>query len=182
MPELFLPWFVLSLKPRSEKATAAGLDRHGIDHYLPLYHDRRRWSDRVKRIQAPLFPGYIFCRFSYSQRLQVLNLPSVHNIVGAGKTPIPVPDSELSAVRTMIESGRPVLPWPYLRKGQPVRIDDGPLAGLTGTLARDAATWRIVVNVSLLQRSVAVQLDRDCISPCSNFSPLSTPVHDRLQA
>jgi len=170
------------LKPRSEKATASDLDRRGVDNYLPLFNDRRRWSDRVKHVQAPLFPGYLFCRFSYTQRLQVLNLPAVHSIVGAGKIPIPVPDDELAAVRTMIESGRPVLPWPCLRKGQPVRIDDGPLAGLTGTLARDADAWRIVVTVTLLQRSVSVQLDRDCVSPVSTFIPSQTLPHDRLQA
>jgi transcription antitermination factor NusG len=175
------PWFVLALKPRYEMKTAAGLARRDIQHYLPLYKSRRRWSDRFKEIEAPLFPGYLFCRFGYHQRLEVLNLPGVISIVGYGKVPAPVPESELDAVRSVIASGRPVVPWPYLRAGQRVRIEQGPLNGLEGTLARDAGLWRVVVSVELLQRSVAVEIDREIISPVSSFTPTHHPVHARLQ-
>ncbi|MBM3812286.1 MAG: UpxY family transcription antiterminator [Acidimicrobiia bacterium] len=159
------PWFVLSLKPRAEKAASAELTRRGITHYLPLYHSRRRWSDRIKQVQLPLFPGYIFCQFGYSQRLEILNLPAVTNIIGYGKVPTPVPEEELTAIRLMLSSGRTVLPWPYLQPGQKIRIEQGPLQGLEGTLLRDSSTWRVIVSIELLHRSVSVEIDRDLITP-----------------
>ena len=158
-------WFALTVKARHEKATALNLDRKGLESYLPLYHAQRRWSDRWKQVELCLFPGYVFCRFGYERRLDVLNLPGVTSIVGFGHKPVPVPDEEIAAVQSILASGRPVWPWPYVRVGQRVRIDYGALAGLEGILAREKDAWRVVVNVDLLRRSVAVEIDRDMISP-----------------
>ena len=77
-------WFALTVKPRHEKATALQLDRKGLESYLPLYRSKRRWSDRFKEVELCLFPGYVFCRFGFERRLDVLNVSSVHSIVGFG--------------------------------------------------------------------------------------------------
>ena len=100
----------------------------------PLHRVRRRWSDRVKDLDAVLFPGYIFCRFPREERLRVLNSPGVESIVGFGRTDVPVDDAEIAAVRTLIASGRPLAHWPFLRIGQNVTIESGPLAGLRGVV------------------------------------------------
>ncbi len=141
------------------------LERQGFEEYVPLHRVRRRWSDRVKDLEAVLFPGYIFCRFPREQRLRVLNSPGVESIVGFGRTDVPVDDAEIAAVRALIASGRPLANWPFLRIGQNVTIESGPLAGLRGVVLRDETAWRVVVSVEALDRSIAVELDRDMIAP-----------------
>ena len=158
-------WFALTVKPRHEKAAAKNLSARGLEPFVPLYTVRRRWSDRTKEVQVSLFPGYVFCRFGYEHRLDVLNLPSVTSIVGFGNAPAPIPDSEIDAIRSIVDSGRPYGPWPFLKVGQQVRIEQGALAGIKGILLREKDSWRVVVSVELLQRSVAVEIDRAMISP-----------------
>jgi transcription antitermination factor NusG len=156
-------WYALRIDSKLCKAAAAGLRGKGFESYLPLYRIRRRWSDRVKEIEAPLFPGYVFCRFNpLDRRVPVLTTPGVMNIVGAGRAPIPIPDEEVDAVRTMVDSGLAVQPWPFLGVGSKVYIDRGPLTGLEGIITGDKAD-NLVVSVTLLQRSVAVTIQREWV-------------------
>ncbi len=137
----------------------------GLEAYLPLYRSLRRWSDRKKIVNACLFPAYVFCRFHRRDRLTVLNLPSAISIVSFGDAPAPVPDAEIDAVRTVLASQRPAGPWPFLASGQRVRIRSGAMVGLEGLLVGQKDVWRVVVSVTLLQRSVAVEIDRDMVEP-----------------
>ena len=113
---------------------------------------------------VPLFPSYVFCRFEYEKRVSVLNTPSVLSIVGFGSSPAPVPDEEIAAVRTAIASGRAIEPWPYVRAGDRVEVTHGPLKSLKGVLVQSKNHWRVVVSVDLLMRSLAVEVDRDCVA------------------
>jgi transcription antitermination factor NusG len=162
-------WFAIRVRPKHEKTAAINLGRQGFEEYVPLHRVRRRWSDRVKELDAVLFPGYIFCRFPRHDRLRVLNSPSVESIVGFGKTDIPIDEAEIQAVRALVASGRPLAPWPFLRIGQKVAIDSGPLAGVRGVVLRDQDSWRVVVSVEALDRSIAVEVDRDMINPESSL-------------
>lgn len=159
------PWFALRVRPKHERTAATTLQMQGFEPYVPLHRVRRRWSDRTKELDTVLFPGYIFCRFSRAERLIVLNSPGVESILGFGKTDLPVDDSEIAAVRALIGSGRPLTPWPYLRIGQNVAIESGPLAGLRGVVLRDESAWRVVVSVEALDRSISIEVDRDMIAP-----------------
>jgi transcription antitermination factor NusG len=116
-------------------------------------------------MDLPLFPGYVFCRFHPELLLPVVTTPGVVQIVGAGKHPRPIADEEIVAIQRMLLSGGDVEPWPYLKAGQKVRILDGPLFGVEGILVEVKNRRRLVVSVHLLQRSVAVEVDRDCIGP-----------------
>lgn len=156
-------WYALVVKPRHEKAVARCLSYKGLTEFLPVYGQRRRWSDRVKRLELPLFPGYVFCQFPLHDKAGVLATPGVRSIVAFGCRPAPVPAGEIEAVRAMVASGLAVQPWPYLERGQAVVIRTGPLRGLTGKLAQGGDCWRVVVNVELLRRSVAVTTGRDSI-------------------
>jgi len=160
-----LPCFALQVRPRHEKAAAWALHNKGFDEFLPLYRSRRRWSDRVKELDMPLFPGYVFCRFDPEDRLPILTTPGVISLVGIGKTPTPVEEAELAALRMVVQSGLNAEPWPFLKVGQPVRIDLGPLAGLEGILTELKNRQRLIVSVGLLQRSVAVEIDGAWVSP-----------------
>jgi transcription antitermination factor NusG len=157
-------WYALTVRPRHERSASQGLRNKGLEEFSPTYRARRHWSDRIKELQTCLFPGYVFCRFSYEDRLLVLGTPGITSIVGFAKTPAPIPDTEIAAILAMVKSGRRLEPWPYLRAGERVRIDDGCLQGLCGTLVREKDEWRVVVNVEILQRSVAVEIDREALT------------------
>ena len=157
-------WYALTVKPQHERTGSLYLREKGFEEFSPVYRARRRWSDRQKELESCLFPGYIFCRFSYEQRLEVLSTPSITSIVGFARTPAPVPDAEIDAIRTMLKSGCRVEPWPYLNAGERVLIRQGCLLGLCGTLVRQKDCWRVIVNVELLQRSIAVEIDREAIA------------------
>jgi transcription antitermination factor NusG len=153
-------WYALKVRSRAESVVASHLRTKDYKVFLPTYVVNRRWSDRLKKTESPLFPGYLFCHFDVQNRLPVLTTPGVQFIVGLGKIPEPVNDTELNAVRTVVESGKAYEPCPYLAVGDAVRITHGSLSGLTGVTIRIKSNCRLVVSVNLLQRSVAVEIDR----------------------
>jgi transcription antitermination factor NusG len=131
----------------------------GYEEFLPLYECRKRWSDRIKEVQVPLFPGYLFCRFDLQERLPILKTPGVIQVVGYNRQPIAVDEDEVKSIQTVISSGIPNQPWPFLKVGEKVRIVSGPLRGLAGVLVELKGNRRLILSVSLLQRSVAVEMD-----------------------
>ena len=151
-------------KPRHEKTVAAAFRAKGIPEFLPQYRSRRRWSDRCATVELPLFPGYLFCRFVRAQSLSVRQTPGVVDVVGIAGKPAPIRDEEILDLRASVESGRPILPWPYPAAGDRVRIGSGPLAGVSGIVVRDKSEVRIIVSIELLQRSVAVEIERDSLA------------------
>lgn len=153
------PWFALQVRTRHEGGVANFLTGKGYEPFVPMYQSRRRWSDRIKVVDAPLFPGYLFCRFDINNRLPILTTPGVIQVVGFNRSPIPVEDAEIDAIQSLVASGFPSQPWPFLQAGDRVQIDSGPLRGLEGLLVELKGSHRLVVSVMLLQRSVAVEID-----------------------
>ena len=168
-------WVALQVRPRSEKLVATALDSKGIEVFLPLYTARRRWSDRVKELQVPLFDGYVFCKLNLLYRMPALTIPGVIQFVGIGKSPVPIAEDEIMALQSVIKSGLPSMPWPFLQVGQTVRVEHGPLRDLEGILLKAKGSHRLVLSVSLLQRSVAVEVDRDCVIPVKSWDRASKP-------
>ena len=166
-------WYALQVRPRFEKHVQMHLEDKGYEVFYPTFTTTRQWSDRVKSLSFPLFPGYVFCRFNVHARLPILITPGVNQVVGAGKTPTVVDEAELSAIRRVMQSGVAAQPWPYLRVGETVQIENGPLEGMTGIVTRIKNSCRLVVSVSLLMRSVSVELDSHWIKPVS--SPVRAP-------
>jgi transcription antitermination factor NusG len=157
-------WFAIRTSPRSELRAASELSLRGLENYLPTRRVTRKWSDRVKIIDEPLFPGYLFGRFHPDDRVRVLQALGVRQIVGIGHTLAPISDSEIDNLRTLVSANTTLVPWPYLYAGQRVRIARGPLAGVEGFVVHaEQGALRIVVSVDLLQRSVATEIDRDSI-------------------
>jgi transcription antitermination factor NusG len=156
-----LSWFAVSTRPRWEKLVSEALEGKGFEAFLPVCASRRRWSDRIKELEVPLFSGYLFCRMSLQERrLPVLTTPGVRQIVGIGRTPVPVPEGEIDAIRAIVASGLAAQPWPFVKVGDRVRIKCGSLEGVEGILAASKKHHRLVVSVELLQRSVAVDIDQ----------------------
>jgi transcription antitermination factor NusG len=157
-------WYALVVKHNHERAAAAGLEYKGLEVFLPLYRARRRWSDRVKELELPLFGGYVFCRFREADRALVLTTPGVNSLVGFGNGPAPVAADEIKTVRALLASGLPVMPWAYPQPGDRVRIAAGPLRGVEGVLTQVRNAWRVVVSLELLQRSVMAEVDGAVLS------------------
>jgi transcription antitermination factor NusG len=158
------PWFAIQVRMRHEIGVADHLQGKGYEWFLPLYKARRRWSDRVKEVDSPLFPGYLFCRFNPNDRLPILKTPGVTQIVGYNHVPVPVDEQEIAAIRRLVASGLPNFPCAYLEVGSKVRIDAGALRGLEGILIDLKGKRRLVLSITLLQRSVAVEIDSDAVS------------------
>ena len=153
------PWFAVHVRSRHEKSVAHILSGKGLECFLPLCRGRRQWSDRVAQVDLPLFSGYVFCRMNLSNRMPVLTTPGIVRIVGVGRSPEPVDESEISAVQAIVRSGMSADPWPMPRIGEWVAIERGPLTGLEGVLVGVKRQLRLVVSVTMLQRAVAVEVD-----------------------
>jgi transcription antitermination factor NusG len=160
-----LPWFALQVRSQRETQVASHLSGKGYEFFLPLYTCRKRWSDRIKKIESPLFPGYLFCRFDPYNRLPILKTPWLIQIVGFNHTPTPVSDEEISAVRRLVASGAQTEPWPFMTVGETVRIESGPLRGIAGILTQFKGNHKLVISITLLQRSVAVEIDSALVIP-----------------
>jgi transcription antitermination factor NusG len=168
------PWYAILAKSGREKTASLLLENAGYECLVPTSKYMRRWSDRLKEVEVPLFPGYFFCRMNSHNRLPVLMTPGVIQIVGVGKTPVPVAEEEIAAIQRVGKSGLPTMPWPYLEVGHVVRIEEGPLRGLIGMVLKIKSGVKLVLSVSLLQRSMAVEIERGWIGEVQAGKPCAT--------
>jgi len=166
------PWYAIRVRPNYEKPVATALRGKGFQEFLPLIRSKRQWSDRVKIMDLPLFPGYLFCRLNLEERLPLLTTPGFLYLVGVGKHPEPVDEAEIASIQAVLRSGLTVTPWLNLVVGQKVRLKHGPLRGLEGVLTRIANRHRIYVSVTLLKRSISVEVDPEWVQPISAESEL----------
>jgi len=153
-------WFALQVRAGGEGLVESSLRGKDYETFLPTYPEYRRYSDRLKKFEAALFPGYIFCRFNPDRRLPILMTAGVHHIVSLDDRPTPVPEDEIQAVRRLVSATDRLRPWPYLKVGARVRVEFGAFSGIEGILLSEKGHDRLVVSVILLQRSVAVEINR----------------------
>jgi transcription antitermination factor NusG len=171
------PWFAILAKAGGEKNATLLLENASYECYFPVSRMTRRWSEETSEIEVPLFPGYFFCRMDPRNRLRVLMTSGVIHIVGVDKTPIPVDDDEIAAIRRAGKSPLATMPWPYLRTGQTARIEEGPLKGLTGIVVKIRSGTKLVLSVRLLQRSMAVEIDPNWINRMQPMRPTTDFIH-----
>src|SRR5215831_3504026 len=119
-------WYALQVKPRFERIVTTQLEQKGYETLLPTFVSKRQWSDRVKTLSLPMFPGYLFCRFDVHSRLPIVMTPGVMAVVGSGRIPGPVNESEIDAIRHLMVSGVYAEPCPYVAVGELVRVETGP--------------------------------------------------------
>jgi transcription antitermination factor NusG len=158
-------WYALYVRSRHEKVVESGLRGKGYSAFSPFYRTKRKRVDRIAEIDVPLFPGYVFCHFDSNTRLPILMTPGIVGVVGPGHRPEPVDDTEIASIRTLALSGRPVQPWPFLRSGQRIRLQAGPLVGAEGIFLRVKDEYHLVVSITLLQRAVSVVIEKDSVAP-----------------
>ena len=153
-------WFAVQTRSRHEKAVSAQLQQKGIENYLPLVTENHRWSDRSKRVSLPLFPGYVFVRFSPigKERLAILQTLGVTRIVGTGSVWDHIPEKQLEDVRLLLEQVSACAPYPFCRAGQRVRILGGCLDGVEGIFVERNNDQSLVISIEIIQRSIAVRV------------------------
>jgi transcription antitermination factor NusG len=157
------PWVALQTKPKNEKKVDHLLRQKGYQCLTPTYRLKRRWSDRTVEVELPLFPGYVLCHLSSSALAKAISTQGVIRVVGFGGEPAEVAVEEVEALRLLARSNLLREPWTYLPQGTIVSIETGPLAGAEGIINVDGNKRRLVISVTLLQRSVAVHLDEDTV-------------------
>lgn len=116
-------------------------------------------------VEEPLFPGYVFCRLNAEDRFGLLTIPGVMHLVGIGNAPTALADEEIQAIREALQADTPIKPWPFLETGERVTLGSGPLVGLEGLLVEVEQQQQIVLGVSVLKQSVAVQIESDWLPP-----------------
>jgi len=153
-------WFALQVRTCFEQACARILKNKGYEEFVPVLRSSRAGQDH-----RPLFPGYVFCRFSGDIKGPIVTTPGVIRIVGYGGVPAPISAEEIASIRTIVESGRSVWPVPYLCAGERVRITRGPFNGVVGALLKVKNSQRLVVSIDILQRSAAVEIGIESVTP-----------------
>lgn len=158
-------WYAAHTRHQHEKLVARMLSNKGFEVFLPLYTEVRQWRDRVKQVELPLFSCYVFLRGDLDRRLAIVTTPGVHGLVSSAGKLAGIPEEEIQTVRSVIENRIKVEPHPYLKCGDLVRVKSGALRGLEGFLVRKKGQARLVVSVSLLERSVAAEVDAIAVEP-----------------
>jgi transcription antitermination factor NusG len=159
-------WYSVYTRPRHEKHVLQELSDKHIEAFLPTYKVRRRWSDRYKIVEEPLFKGYLFVNVEYDRRYRDTLRPyGAVAFVSFNGEPVIVPEVEIEAIRRLVTCELPYSPHPYLKVGRKVRVKFGPLKGCEGILVRKKNLARLVVSVNLLQQSVSAEIDADCVEP-----------------
>ena len=161
--EKSVQWSALHTHYQNERKVEALLSAKGFETFLPTCESVRRWKDRTKKISEALFPGYLFIAGVSERRLQVVTTPGVCAIVCVAGTPATIPGHEIEAIRKCVSDPGKVAPHPFLRGGDSVQVQSGPLAGVAGTLVRMKDSLRLVVSVEILGRAAAVEIDANCV-------------------
>ena len=157
-------WFAIQVRPRYEKTAGDILRNKGYEEFVPLYKEKRQWSDRIKIVTVPLFAGYIFCRFNASAHAPIVTTPGVVRIIGSGKELLPIEEGEVEAIQAVIRCGYKAHPHAYTKIGDKVRITEGPLSGIEGVLVGYKNGSRLVLSVNLVQSSIAVEIQSRDVS------------------
>jgi transcription antitermination factor NusG len=170
-------WYALYTRHQHEKSVADFLSYYGIETFLPLYDVVHQWKDRKKHLSLPLFPCYVFLRGGLEKRNRILSAPGVYQIVGTAGQPIAIPAEEIEAIQRAVNGSLRVEPHPFLHCGDRVRVRTGPLAGIEGILLRKKNICRLVLSATLLEKSVAVEVDAHCVERISTgiFVPAMSP-------
>lgn len=158
-------WYAVYTRSRHEKTVAEQLVQKSVEHFLPLYETIRKWKNGRFKVRLPLFPGYLFVHIPIGERLQVLQVPGVVQLVSSSGAPLALPRTEIETLRDALTKGLQAHPHPYLKVGSRVRIRSGPLEGLHGILLRNKGRLRVVVSVDLIMRSISIDVDASEVEP-----------------
>ena len=160
-------WFALQTRARHEKVVSQQLSEKAVTNFLPLVKSVHSWSDRRKTVELPLFSGYVFARIAprNEERVRVLRSYGALSFVGARGLGIPIPDAQIHAVRTVVEEQFPYSVFPFLKIGQRVRVRNGALSGVEGTLVARSGTRTLILSLDAIHQSLSVRIEGYDVEP-----------------
>jgi len=163
-------WYAVWTRSNCERLVAEQLSAKAFTPFLPEMTVRARRDGKSRVVHVPVFPGYLFVRHAMDKTsyLEILKARGVVRILDGGWTRLtPIPADEVDAIQRLVSSGVPLLPHPYFREGDRVRVVEGPLVGLEGLFVRERSNkGRLVLSINLLQASVAVEVDAAYVEAC----------------
>ena len=166
-------WIVVRSKPRSEKVAHNELVKKNIEAYLPLLKERRKWSDRKKWVEFPLFSSYLFARIDIKDSIFVLQTQGVNTIVKFGKQIAIVQNSVIKAIRLAMEGGYQLEPVEYFVEGNQVEVIAGPMKGVKGIVAKLKGQNRLILKIDAIQQALSIQIESKFIK---NLNSKNAPI------
>ena len=163
-------WIVVRSKPRSEKVAYSELVKKNIEAYLPLLKERRKWSDRKKWVEFPLFSSYLFARIDLKDSIFVLQTQGVNTVIKFGEKIAIVQDDVIKAMRLAIDGGYQLEPAEYFVEGNLVEVIAGPMKGVSGIVARLKGQSRLIIKIDAIQQALSIQIESKFIKNINNKS------------
>jgi transcription termination/antitermination protein NusG len=162
-----LQWYALHTRSRHEKVVQHRLREYGMETFLPISEEVRRWSDRQKKVEIPLFSCYVFvrCLLNAEDRTRIHRVESVLSVVGGRGAGLAIPDDQIDSIRTLLAQKTPWRAHPFLKVGQRVRVRGGALDGVEGVFVAENGDHSLVISVDAIQRSLAVRIDGYQVEP-----------------
>lgn len=158
-------WFATFTLPQNEKSVVRHLDLRNVESFLPTYDAVRVWRNRQRvKVTLPLFPTYLFVRIHRNERSRVLECPGVLHIVGTPREPLPLSDAEIDFLRAGVQQNR-VEPFRELVVGERVRIKQGMMKGVEGTLVRKSASLRFVLTLQMINQHASIEVNAEDMEP-----------------
>lgn len=152
------PWHVLHVIANHEKKVAQHLSVRALEHYLPLYTERSKWTDRSVTLERPLFTGYVFVRFSHEARLTVVSTPGVIRLLGDHESDM-VSAEEIERIRNGLASGCLLRPHPHVSLGTPVRVRSGVFEGVEGIVTEFRHQCRVIIALSAVKQCFSLEVE-----------------------
>jgi transcription antitermination factor NusG len=162
-----LNWYVLRVRSRHEQIVCDGLRATDVESFCPVFAETRQWTDRRKTKISPWFPSYVFARFNAFDRIAILGIRGVIEVLSLDQKPCPISDSQIQTLKLLADSPAPVLPHAYVVPGSTCRIKCGPFVDCVGTVMRIKGAVRLIVSIPMLGQSVSVELDSRDVEPDS---------------
>ena len=175
-----LQWYAIYTYPRHERAVAEHLQSQSLVAYLPTLLTQSKWKDRRVQLHTPAFPSYIFAQINLAQRSRVLGASGVIRILSFNGKPMPIADSEIEALKLCLDRGIGVERCPTLEVGDRVRVRSGVLEGLIGQISRCKKDRRLIVPITLIHQSVAIEIDMKLLEPLDELSQPAGQSHQRI--
>lgn len=169
-------WYAFIVRPRHERHVSESLRTNGYVQFLPVNRVRRVWADRIKTVEFPLFPGYIFCESALKEIRRIISTPGIIDVIRSGNHPLPAQRSEIEDLQIALRNGlrmeasfaaKPI-------RGERIRIATGPLHGLSGMLVQFRGRAHLVLSVELLNRSILVELPFSSVQPARTSLGITT--------
>ena len=152
-------WYVVYVRSRHEKKVCHLFEEKGIESSLPLIKTTRQWSDRKKKVEVPLFRGYVFIRIDIRKdKFNILKTDGVVKFIGMGKNPSRIPDEQIHWMHMIVEKSNTVKNEKEIPGGQTVRVTVGPLKGIEGVVMRAGNQSRLVLVLESIMNACSVEI------------------------